>query len=367
MQFPPAPNTTLGVILQIIFLVLFIIFMFFGQRIQVYTMLKQVEGSLNELKFMRDEGRKIAIKTLQEAGGAENLVERVDQFLEHVAIQPESMDPAGVVWKLEHIMNVREDRFLEEVRRMAPKADEVQLRNLEHLLEASLALNLIYKTIRHYFLLGKKTLSLYIIMQLQMLMPLILREARAYASALNAFVYGHPIGDGVGSLVAAKLMRNHEIKPIAKDIVMAEVEIEGRHAYIIKAEGPGSKVGKPGDAVRKIIEENNGKIAAIIFIDAALKLEGEKVGEIAEAIGVAIGGVGIEKYKVEDIVTKYKIPVHAVIIKEDVGDAISPMSKEIFKAADAAIERIKALLLERTKEGDKVIIAGIGNTMGIGQ
>ena len=56
-----------------------------------------------------------------------------------------------------------------------------------------------------------------------------------------------------------------------------------------------------------------------------------------------------------------------MIIKEDVGDAISPMSKEIFKAADAAIERIKALLLERTKEGDKVIIAGIGNTMGIGQ
>jgi hypothetical protein len=59
--------------------------------------------------------------------------------------------------------------------------------------------------------------------------------------------------------------------------------------------------------------------------------------------------------------------VNAVIIKEDIGDAVSPMRKEIFDAADTAIQRIKRLILERTKEGDAVIIAGIGNTIGIGQ
>ncbi|MFQ6080041.1 MAG: DUF1512 family protein, partial [Candidatus Bathyarchaeia archaeon] len=36
-------------------------------------------------------------------------------------------------------------------------------------------------------------------------------------------------------------------------------------------------------------------------------------------------------------------------------------------AADTAIEQVKRLILERTKEGDSVIIAGIGNTVGIGQ
>jgi len=56
-----------------------------------------------------------------------------------------------------------------------------------------------------------------------------------------------------------------------------------------------------------------------------------------------------------------------VIIKEDIGDAVSPMRKEIFDAADKAIERIKQVILERTKEGDNVIIAGAGNTIGIGQ
>jgi hypothetical protein len=43
------------------------------------------------------------------------------------------------------------------------------------------------------------------------------------------------------------------------------------------------------------------------------------------------------------------------------------MRKEIYDSADKAIERIRQLILEKTKEGDKVIIAGVGNTIGIGQ
>ncbi|MDH5595852.1 MAG: DUF1512 domain-containing protein, partial [Candidatus Bathyarchaeota archaeon] len=151
------------------------------------------------------------------------------------------------------------------------------------------------------------------------------------------------------------------------DVVMATVPLEGRTAYVLKAEGPGGNVGKPGDAMKHIIEENGGKIATIIAVDAAQKLEGEKPGEVAEGVGVAIGGPGVEQYKVEETVLKYKIPVNAVIIKEDIGDAVSPMRKEIFDAVDVAIERIKRLILERTKKGDSLIIAGIGNTIGIGQ
>jgi len=70
---------------------------------------------------------------------------------------------------------------------------------------------------------------------------------------------------------------------------------------------------------------------------------------------------------VEETVLKYKVPVNVVLIKEDIGDAVSTMRKEIFDAADAVIDRIKRLILERTKKGDSVIIAGIGNTIGIGQ
>jgi hypothetical protein len=55
-----------------------------------------------------------------------------------------------------------------------------------------------------------------------------------------------------------------------------------------------------------------------------------------------------------------------VIIKEDIGDVISPLRKEIFDSLGGAIERIKQVVLEKTKEGDKLIIMGVGNTIGIG-
>ena len=361
-------NNVIGWVIQLVWIIVFVVLMFYGQRIQMRIMLKEIEGSLIRLKMMRDKGREIAISTVKEIGKLnEDPTPRIDRFLEHIDIGPVSLDPAGIIQRLEHLIDVRDLRFKDEVRLMAPGADEAQMNNLTNVLEAALALNQIYKSMRHFYLMGKKTLSIYIIMQIQMILPLIMKESEAFANALKAFTLGQPIGDGVGALVAAKLMVGHEKRRIAKDIVASKVPIEGRTAYVLKAEGPGGNIGKPGEAVKNIIEENEGKIALVIVVDAAQKLEGEKPGEIAEGIGVAIGGPGVEKYKVEEVAVKYNVPVNAVLIKEDIKDVVSTMRKEIIDAADAAIERIKRLIRERTKEGETLIIAGIGNTIGIGQ
>ena len=109
----------------------------------------------------------MAISTIKEIGKLEeDPTGRVDQFLEYIAIAPQNMDPSGIVWKLEHVLDVRDVRFKDEVSLMAPEADDVQLNNLENTLEAALALNIIYKVMRHFYILGKKTHSVYIIMQL---------------------------------------------------------------------------------------------------------------------------------------------------------------------------------------------------------
>jgi len=359
------------IIVQILSLMsyLFIfVFIFYGQRLQMYVMIREVEGSLFKLKIMRDEGRKTAIETIKEIGKpAADPAARVDRYLEYFTIAPQSMDPSGIVYKLDHILDVRDTRMKDEVKIMAPASDEVQVYNLENTLEAAMALNFIYKVVRHYYLQGKKTLSLYTIMQLQMILPLVMKEAEAYASALKAFAYGQPIGDGAGPLIAAKLMHGYPVRKVPKDCVVATVPFENRTALVLKAEGPGGNVGKPGDAVKALIEENKGKITAVVMIDAGLKLEGEDVGEIAEGIGAAIGGPGVDQFKIEEAIMADKIPLYAVIIKEDIGDAVSMMRKEISDAVDKAIERVKSVIQERTKEGDQIIIVGVGNTIGVGQ
>jgi hypothetical protein len=364
----PLGDSSIGWILNVLFYVIFVVFIFYGQRIQTYVMIREVESSLYKLKYIKEEGRKIAIETIKEIGKPQtDPTSRVDRFMEYFTIAPQSLDPAGIVWKLEHILDIRDVRFKDEVKLMAPSADETQANNLENTLEAAMALNFIYKVIRHFYLLGKKTLSLYIIMQIQMILPQIMKEAEAYASALKAFAYGQPIGDGAGALVAAKLLHGYESTKIEKDCVVATVPFEGRTAFVIKAEGPGGNVGKPGDAIKEIVDRNKGKIAMIVMIDAALKLEGENLGEVAEGVGAAIGGPGVDQFKIEEAIVKYHIPINALVVKEDVGDAVSPLRKEIFDSIDSVIERIKQVVQERTKEGDKIIIAGIGNTIGIGQ
>jgi len=361
-------DNILGVIIQIAWFGFFMVYMFYGQRLQVRIMLREIESSLFRLKLIRDRGRSIAISTIKEIGGpTENLTERVDRILEHISIEPVSLDPSGIIKRLEHIMDVRDFRFKNEVKLMVPDADETQVNNLTNMLEAALALNQIYKIVRHFYLMGKKTSSFYIIMQLQMILPQIMKESEAFASALRAFTLGQPIGDGIGALVAARLMHGREEREIARDVVVSEVPIEGRIAYVLKAKGPGGNVGKPGEAVRQILEEKEGKIERIIVIDAAQKLEGEKPGEVVEGTGVAIGGPGVEKYKVEEIATKYKVPINAILIKEGIRDVVATMRKEIFDSANDVTERIKRIIRENTKEGDQVIIAGIGNTIGIAQ
>ncbi|HDO42039.1 MAG TPA: DUF1512 domain-containing protein [Candidatus Bathyarchaeota archaeon] len=364
----PLAQDTMNWIFQLIWILAFIIIWIYGQRIQTTLMLREIEGSLFKLKAMRDKGRQIAISTIKEVGKpAEDPTARVDRLLEHVDIGPVSLDPTGIIRRLEHIINVRDFRLKDEIRHIAPHADEDQINNLTNLIEAALALNQIYKTVRHYYLMGKKTLSFYIILQIQMILPLIMRESEAFVRALRAFTLGQPIGDGAGALVAARLMHGKEKRLIAQDTVVSEVDIEGRKAYVIKAKGPGGNVGRPGEAIKQILEEKEGKVALIIIIDAAQKLEGEKPGEVVEGVGVAIGGPGVDKYKVEEVAAKYGVPLSAVLIKESIEDVISTMRKEIVDGVEESIERIKRLIRENTKEGDTIIIAGIGNTIGIAQ
>ncbi|MBA7646629.1 hypothetical protein ES703_54394 [subsurface metagenome] len=97
-------------------------------------------------------------------------------------------------------------------------------------------------------------------------------------------------------------------------------------------------------------------------------INGEKtVGEIAEGFGAAIGGVGVEKYKIEEAVKARNIPMYAIAIKQDISHVIAPLVEELYKATDKALESVKRIVTERTQEGDYVLVAGIGNTMGIAQ
>jgi hypothetical protein len=202
----------------------------------------------------------------------------------------------------------------------------------------------------------------------------IMRIAKAYFEALKAFSLGKPIGDGLGPLVTARLVDTYKKsgkeptinEDVAKEVSVIEIALDDRKLVLVRAKGPGSRVGKPGEAIAKMVEEYKGEISRIIMIDAAGKLEGETTGDIVEGVGAAIGDPGPEKYKIEEAAVKYKIPVDAILVKEAIEEAVSPMKKEISDAADKVSERVRQMITQRTKPGETIIVAGIGNTIGVG-
>lgn len=363
-----AQQNTLGTILETLYSLVFMIYLLFSQQIQAITMLRSIETKMNKVKAVSLRGRDIAIEAIRDIGRPDHdPTPQVDRFLNRFLIEPVDMDPSGVVEKLGKILDVREYTFEKEVQLMAPNATEVERHNIENLLEVSLSLNSIYKVVRHYYLLGKKSMNIYMIMQAQMILPEVDGLVKAYTPALQAFRDGTPIGDSVGALVAAKLMYGSEAKEVAKGMVVGEVSYEGRRVLVTKAHGPGSNVGKPGDAITRILDENEGKVAMLITVDAAGKMEGEETGAVAEGVGAAIGGPGVEKYKIEKAAIDHGVPMYAVAIKQGMEDVVAPLVEPLFNATDKALDSVKSLILDYSEEGDTVVVAGIGNTVGVAQ
>jgi hypothetical protein len=347
-------------------------FMIYAQKLQSRVILGEISKSLAKLKTMREHARKEAIDYIKTAIKMSSTTLSdpavgVDRFLEYFTILPVDLDPNGLVRKLDHVMRTRDDRVRAEIKKLCLGAGDKEISKIENILEAATALNLIYKVVRHYYLMGKRTTSMFILVQLQMVMPLLLEEAEALQKAISAFKRGQPIGDGIGPMIVGKMMFGKEKKIAAKETIYSEDEYKGRKLYLLKAEGPAGTVGRPGEAISRLVGDMGIKIDTVIMIDAALKLEGEKTGDVAEGIGAAIGGIGVEKYQVEEVATQFSIPIYAVIVKQSVQDAITIMRKEIADAFEKVTNTVYSVIEDRTSEGQSVMVIGIGNTIGVGQ
>ncbi len=346
----------------IMWIVFMVVFFMFYPRLMLSQIMWKLERVAKELEIMSERSKEFIIKEIAKKP-EKTLKNSVNRFFEFFMIQPVSLDPYGIVRKFDHLIQGQKDRFDYFVKQIAPKMPEEKQACIKMGFAGGIALHEVAKIVRHYVELVKKTKSIQIAMILQMQLPLIERIAKSLARGTKALARGKPIGDGLGPLVIADLIGNTETKEIEEDILMARIKMEGRNVFVLKARGPGGRIGRPGKAVEKLINQN--RITRMITIDAAAKLEGEKTGSLAEGVGVAMGGPGVERSYIEDIVVKKNIPLDSIIVKMGQEEAIEPMRKAIKDALPEVRESIKRSIA-RVKRGDNVIIVGVGNTSGVG-
>ena len=353
-------------LMMLIWILPIILFVFYGQRIQLQVTSGEIKKGIKKLDAYRTEARTELIEYVKKNMTLpEDPTKKIDRFLDYFTIMPVDMDPSGIVDKVRHTVRAREDYSRNHVKSLSPETDEIELSKIITILEIATSLHMIYKIINHMYLTAKKQNNYPLILPLQMILPFIMEEAEAITKAIPAFKLGQPIGDGIGPMVVGKMMLDTKKELAAFQTVVSEKEYDERKLFLLKAEGPGSTVGRPGDAVEIIVAKNKPDI--IIMVDAALKMEGEDSAITAQGFGAAIGGIGTERFQIEDIATKNNIPIFAIVIKQSIKEAITLMSKDIANQADNVRSQVYEMIHENTKPGQSVLLIGVGNTIGVTQ
>lgn len=342
---------------SILWFLMFFLFIFIYPKLMLSQMIYKLEQSAKKLEGFSIKARNMIYKECRKKDKA--TLKKIDSYLDFFTLEPVSLDPYGIVGKLEKIINQMEDRFDKFVLDITGTVETEKKQRINYGLRAGISVHQIAKIVRHNVELIKKFKNLQLAMILQMQMPLIEKIAKSELDGTGSFLNAYPIGDSVGPLVAASLMSSP--KEISKDVVMSKEKIAGRTCFVLKASGPGPRLGRIDNAIKKIMKEN--KIKKIITIDAAQKMEGEKTGSVARGVGFGMGGPGVQRQLIEEETLPKGVTLDCIAVKVGFEEAIQPMKYDIYKSL-AKVKKIIVDLVKELKPNEKAVIIGVGNSSG---
>ncbi len=346
---------------SILSLLLFILFIYFYPRLYIWQIITKLESEVVKLEEYSREAQNTVIKNIKKP--KKDVRAKVRDFMNFFVLEPVSVDPYGILKKMEHIIKTSEKRIEAFVDRISDEKSYEKKKNIKYGLLGAMSVTTIYRVVRHYVETIKKTNNLQLALILQMMLPDIMRIAKANVKATKAFVEGIPIGDGIGPLVAA-LNKKKKGEEIERDVVVSEERIANKKVLVMKAKGPGAEISQARlwRAIEQIIKKK--RIKHIISIDASLKLEGEKTGSVAEGVGVAMSPYGVDRAFIEELATKHNIELDGIAIKMSDYEASIPMKREIYNSIPEVQKKLEEIVASSPYKS--ILVVGVGNTCGIG-
>jgi len=353
-------------IMMLIWILPIILFVFYGQRIQLFISSSEIKKSIDKLEKFRNETKTEFVDYIKNTLTPINdPAKKLDSFFEYFTIMPVDLDPNGIIPKINHLVRSRDDFTRMHVKSLFSEISDFEVSKIHNLLEIVTTLQLFHKATRHLYLTAKKQKNFPLILPLQMMIPFVMEEAEALKDAMSALKNGQPIGDGIGPMVVGGMMLDSTKQTVSLQTVWSKSEYDGRKLLLVKAEGPNATVGRLGEGIEKIISQDKPNL--IIMVDASLKLEGENSASVAKGFGAAMGGIGTDRFQIEDVATKNNIPILAIVIKQSIYEALTLMTKEIADQASSVRDEIHDMIKENTKENQTVMVVGVGNTLGVSQ
>ena len=106
----------------IIWIAFFMIFFLFYPRLMLSQIMWKLEKVVAELENMAAQGKSIVTKEISNKPD-KKLRNSINRFFEFFVISPVSLDPMGIVKKLDHIIKAQNERFDYFVNQISPDMD----------------------------------------------------------------------------------------------------------------------------------------------------------------------------------------------------------------------------------------------------
>ncbi|MDI6806819.1 MAG: DUF1512 family protein, partial [Candidatus Aenigmarchaeota archaeon] len=142
----------------LLWMALFLMLPFLFYKVSYWQILFKLEAVTALMERRVQKAAAIVLEKISKKPKKE-LRQAISNFLEFFVIEPVSLDPFGIVRKIEHIINLSKQRFRYFVKKVAPHLEEEDQANLMMGLSGAISLNQVAKILRHYTELIKKTKS----------------------------------------------------------------------------------------------------------------------------------------------------------------------------------------------------------------
>ena len=103
----------LSEMMMLVWIIPIIIFVFYGQRIQLIISSNDIKKDISKLEeFKNDSRRKLIDYVKNTLKPKDDPIKKIDSFLEYFTIMPVDLDPNGIIPKINHLVHSREDLSL---------------------------------------------------------------------------------------------------------------------------------------------------------------------------------------------------------------------------------------------------------------
>jgi len=135
-----------------------ILFVFYGQRIQLIITSRDIKKSMSELEQFRNDSRDELINYIkQKLSPNGDPTQKLDRFFDYFTIMPVDIDPNGMNPKIHHLVRSREDTTRKQVKSMFTEISTLEVTKVQNLLEIVTTLQLLHKDRKTFVSNCKKT------------------------------------------------------------------------------------------------------------------------------------------------------------------------------------------------------------------